>query len=172
LLKLIGAVIVLLAGTLVGFQAAKIYSTRPKEIRRLIIGLQLLETEICYGATTLGIALNHVAQRIGDRVGDIFLRAGQYLHEYDGLSTTDCWEMAVDKTWKQTMMKNSEKEILLHLGNVLGKSDKDDQQKHLRLAVMNLTSEEQEARIEQQKYEKMCKSLGFLGGLLAVILIY
>ncbi|HJV44440.1 MAG TPA: stage III sporulation protein SpoIIIAB [Bacillota bacterium] len=172
MLKLIGALIVLVSGTLVGFQAAKMYSMRPKEIRRLIVGLQLLETEICYGATPLSIALKHISVRIGDRVGEIFLHAGQFLQEYDGLPTADCWEMALEKTWKNTMLKPPEKEILIHLGRVLGKSDRQDQQKHIRLAVMNLTSEEEEARSEQQKYEKMCKSLGFLGGLLAVILIY
>ncbi|HBI05200.1 MAG TPA: stage III sporulation protein AB, partial [Paenibacillaceae bacterium] len=62
--------------------------------------------------------------------------------------------------------------VLLQLGQVLGQSNREDQQKHIRLALMNLKSEEDVARAQQQKYEKMCRSLGLLGGLLVVILLY
>lgn len=172
MLKLIGASIILFSATMIGFQVAKMYASRPQEIRRLGIALQLLETEICYGSTTLSLALEHVAKRTQGVIGAIFRQASEFLVKYDGLSTQDCWEMAIDKTWTRTTMKMPEKEVLLHLGKVLGKSDREDQQKHIQLAVMNLRKEEQEARDEQQKYEKMCKSLGVLSGILAVILMY
>lgn len=148
------------------------YAHRPKEIRRLSVALQLLETEICYGSTTLPVALEHVGRRVAGEIGKIFKQTADYLLQYDGLSTMDCWEMGIEKIWPKTTMRQAEKEILLHLGKVLGKSDKLDQQKHIRLAVMNLQKEEEEARSEQQKYEKMFKSLGVLSGILAVILMY
>ncbi|WP_134698835.1 stage III sporulation protein SpoIIIAB [Ammoniphilus sp. YIM 78166] len=172
MLKLIGASIILFSATMMGFQAAKMYANRPKEIRRLGVALQLLETEICYGSTTLALALQHVGKRVQDEIGSIFVQTAEYLTRYDGLSTMDCWEMGIEKTWPKTTMKQAEKEILLHLGKVLGKSDKLDQQKHIRLAILNLQKEEEDARAEQQKYEKMCKSLGVLSGILAVILMY
>jgi stage III sporulation protein AB len=171
-LKLIGIAIVIFSATMIGFQAAKVYAHRPKEIRRLIIGLKLLETEILYSLTALPLALDHVAKRIPKETGHIFSTASTYLAQYDGLSTEDCWEMAIEKTWKKTAMRNEEKEILIHLGKVLGKSDKLDQKKHIQLAAMNLQAEEEAAREEQKKYEKLCKSLGFLSGILAVILLY
>ncbi|RXT13776.1 stage III sporulation protein SpoIIIAB [Ammoniphilus sp. CFH 90114] len=172
MLKLLGASIILFSATMIGFQVAKMYSRRPKEIRRLSVALQLLETEICYGSTTLPLALEHVGKRVQGEIGSIFRQSADYLLKYDGLSTMDCWEMGVEKTWPKTTMRQAEKEILLHLGKVLGKSDRQDQQKHIRLAVMNLKKEEEEARMDQQKYEKMCKSLGVLSGILAVILMY
>jgi stage III sporulation protein AB len=172
LLKAVGAIIILFAATMIGFQAANLYAERPKEIRRLIIGLQLLDTEIYYSQLPLQQALFRVARRLRGVVGVIFQTAGEYLKNYDGLSTTDCWELAVSKTWNKTTMRKPEKEVFLTLGRVLGRSDKQDQQKHLRLAIMNLQSEEQEAKFDAQKYEKMYKSLGFLSGLLAVILMY
>lgn len=172
MLKFIGAGIILFSATMVGFQAAKVYANRPKEIRQLGIALQLLETEICYGSTTLPVALNYVARRIRGEIGQLFGQASVYLSQYDGLSTEDSWEMALEKVWSKTTMKKPEKEILLHLGKVLGKSDKEDQRKHIRLTVTNLKQEELVARDDQQKYEKMCKSLGVLSGLLAIILMY
>ena len=171
-MKIIGALVIIFSLTMIGFQAASMFSNRPKEIRRIIIGLQVLETEICYGSTALPQALLHVAKRVRGNVGELFYLASGFLTHYDGLSTSDCWEMAIEKMWGKTVMKKPEKEILMHLGKVLGQSDRSDQQKHIRLAAINLQSEEEEARSDQKKYEKMCKSLGFLGGILAVILIY
>jgi len=75
LLKLIGAGIILFSATMIGFQAAKIYANRPKEIRQLGIALQLLETEICYGSTTLPIALAYVSRRIRGEIGQLFGQA-------------------------------------------------------------------------------------------------
>lgn len=160
------------SATMIGFQAARVYANRPKEIRQLGTALGLLETEICYGSTALPIALEYVAKRSQGEIGELFKQAAIYLSKYDGLSTADCWEMAIEKVWSKTTMKKPEKEVLLHLGKVLGKSDREDQRKHIRLTVMNLQQEELTAREEQQKYEKMFKSLGILSGILAVILMY
>ena len=59
-------------------------------------------------------------------------------------------------------MKRSEKEALLELGQSLGVSDREDQMKHLQLAVRQLQHEEAEARDKQLKYEKLCRSRGAL----------
>lgn len=171
-MKLIGACVVFVSATLIGLFAANAYAQRPREIRQLGIALQLLETEICYGAIALPIALDRVANRVRGPVGQLFKRASSHLSTEDGLSTEDSWRRAVEQIWSQTTMKKSEKEILLHLGSVLGKSEKEDQRKHIRLTLTNLQQEELTAREEQQKYEKMCRSLGILCGLLAVILMY
>ena len=87
-------------------------------------------------------------------------------------TTQECWELAIERDRKKNRHEIPEKEVLLHLGQVLGQSNREDQQKHIRLALINLKSEEQQARDNQQKYEKMCRSLGLLGGLLVVILLY
>ncbi|RKD25570.1 stage III sporulation protein AB [Ammoniphilus oxalaticus] len=171
-MKLIGACILLFSATMLGFHTATRYAKRPQQIRELGIALQLLETEICYGATALPLALDYVSKRARGEVGRLFQQAAQRLLAEDGRSTAECWEQAVEQVWSSMTMKKAEKEIMLHLGSVLGKSEKEDQRKHIRLTLMNLQQEEMVARDEQQKYEKMCRSLGILGGILAVILMY
>ena len=54
---------------------------------------------------------------------------------------------------------------------MLGKSDKYHQQKQILLTLAHLEREESEAIDLQGKYEKMMKSLGFLSGLLLIILL-
>jgi hypothetical protein len=53
MLKFLGAVLVLFAGTMFGFFQALQYARRPRQIRELITALQRLETEIVYGYTPL-----------------------------------------------------------------------------------------------------------------------
>lgn len=172
MIKLMGAAVILVCSTLIGMRFASLYVQRAVQLRQLQVALQWLETQIVYGSTPLHQALDHIARRIGGEIGHLFAACAETLMKMRDASTQECWELAIENEWKRTAMKIPEKEVLLHLGQVLGQSNREDQQKHIRLALINLKSEEQQARDNQQKYEKMCRSLGLLGGLLVVILLY
>ncbi|GAB7386820.1 stage III sporulation protein SpoIIIAB [Bacillaceae bacterium] len=172
MLKLIGALLIVFSTSAAGWQLSRSYADRPKQLRQLQIGLQHLETEIVYGSTPLHQALRRISRRLPGVVGELFCAAAVNLAGRDGASVRECWEDAVNKVWHKTALRQGDKEILLQFGHTLGLTDKEDQQKHVRLAMMNLHSEEEQARTEQRKYEKMCKSLGVLGGILVVILMY
>ena len=62
--------------------------------------------------------------------------------------------------------------MIIDFGKTLGIFDREDQLAHLARTQTHLEVEEGRAREEQERYEKMCKSLGILGGALIVILIY
>ena len=68
-------------------------------------------------------------------------------------------------------LKNTELEILEQFGETLGKHDRYQQQKQILLTLSHLEREEKEALQVQSKYEKMVKSLGFLAGLLLIVLL-
>ena len=56
-------------------------------------------------------------------------------------------------------------------GETLGRHDRISQQKQILLTLTHLEREERDASDKQQKYEKMIKSIGFLSGLLLIILL-
>lgn len=68
-------------------------------------------------------------------------------------------------------LEAGEFEILSQFGETLGKSDRHHQQKQIMLTMAHLEREESDALERQGKYEKMMKSLGFLTGLLLIILL-
>ncbi|GMK37973.1 stage III sporulation protein AB [Paenibacillus sp. CCS19] len=171
LLKLIGASLILFAGTLIGFLQAARFADRPKQIRQLAGALQRLETEIVFGQTPLPDALLHTAANAGQPVGRLFQAAADELAAGDGRSFQECWDHAMRRTWPTTSMRLPEQTVTLRLGSILGKSDKDDQLKHLRLAAVQLKAEEDAARDDQAKYEKMSRSLGLLLAALVIILM-
>jgi stage III sporulation protein AB len=172
LLKFVGALLVLLAGTLFGFFQAQQLSRRPKQIRQLILALGRLETEIAYGFTHLPDALTALSRQSAEPLSRMFGQMADQLNAAAGRSVNEIWQAAVRDGWKLTSMKEAEKEIMLQLGVTLGQTDREDQVKHLRLGVAQLQAEEELARDEQKRYEKMWKSLGVLSGALVVILIY
>jgi len=171
MVKLAGALLVMAAGTLIGFAQAARYAARPRQIRELIHALKRLETEISYGQTPLPEALARVGGALAEPLRRMFLRAAARMAERRETTAEACWTEAVETVWPDTAMRAGDKEALLRLGASLGLSDRADQLKHVRLAMVHLEAEETAAREEQRKYEKMCRSLGVLGAALVVILM-
>lgn len=171
MLKLFGAIFVFGAGALIGMYMSHQYSSRPRHIRQLIQALQRLETEISYGMTPLADAFASIARQSSGPVAALLAIAAEQL-QTDSVDTRRALEQSAERCWERTSMRMAEKEIWLHLGSILGVSDKSDQIKHLRLAMSQLKSEEHAAQDDQRRYASMWRSLGMLGGALVVILLY
>lgn len=170
--KLLGACLIVIASTLVGFQLAGNVAQRPRQIRQLRSALAYLETEIGYGTRPLVQACRQIASRELGPVSGLFAACARNLSQMDGASTYECFQRAVEQEWKTTALTKAEKMIMLDLGQTLGISDREDQLHHLALAKSNLEVEEEKAREEQARYEKMYKTMGVLSGALIVILMY
>lgn len=69
------------------------------------------------------------------------------------------------------VFEKSEYEVLKQFGETLGIHDRISQQKHIKLALTHLEASEADAEQAQAKNEKMIKSLGFLAGLLLILLL-
>ncbi|MFC5701063.1 stage III sporulation protein SpoIIIAB [Cohnella faecalis] len=171
MIKLIGAALVLFAGTMIGYLQAARFAARPRQIRQLTHALQRLETEIGYGQTPLPEALKRMAHLLGPPLTGIFDRIADELAGGAGNTVRESWEAAINAGWSSTAMKSAERDALLRLGATLGASGREDQLKHVRLAMLQLQTEETTAREEQQRYEKLSRSLGMLGAALVVILM-
>ncbi len=172
MIKLVGAVLILFASAMLGWYQALMLANRPKQIRQLIGGLKRLETEISFGLTPLPVALHLIAQQLKPPISLLFMDVADELSKGDGRVTKECWEASIEKHWAKTSMKKPEQEVLHQLGFVLGVTSKEDQIKHLHMAMNQLQVEEECAKQDQLRYEKMWKSLGVLAGALVVILMY
>ena len=172
MMQFAGALLVLFAGTMIGYLQAARYAARPRQIRQLMHALQRLETEIGYGQTPLPEALSRLAGIVPAPVSGLFAAISAKLEGEPATGTLrDSWEQAILEGWGRTAMRQPEREAMTRLGATLGASGKEDQIKHVRLAMHELQAEEASAREEQQRYEKTSRSLGVLGAALVVILM-
>lgn len=172
MVKLIGACLIIFAGTMIGFYQALQLSRRPRQIRQLIQALQRLETEITYGFNPLPSALLTISRQLTLPLSQLFQIVGEQLTVSKNRTTEESWRFAIESCWQHTAMKSTEQEAFLQLGLTLGITDRDDQIKHLHLTASQLQTEELTAWEEQKRYEKMWKSLGLLSATLVVILMY
>ncbi|OEH94482.1 stage III sporulation protein SpoIIIAB [Bacillus solimangrovi] len=171
MIKIIGALTILLCSTWVGFETARRLSERPRQLRQLKAALQALEAEIMFGHLPVAEACIRIANQTPKPFKWFFDRFAKRLQEEETASLQEVWIYSLKEVWRMTALTDSEFEILRQFGETLGKHDKLSQKKHIQLALVHLEREEEEARVRQQKYEKMVKSLCFLMGLLLVILL-
>ncbi|QED48586.1 stage III sporulation protein SpoIIIAB [Cytobacillus dafuensis] len=170
MIKIMGAVFIIVATTWAGFEASRHLHERPRQLRQLKSALQSLEAEIMYGHTPLHEAARRLSVQVPmplSRFFDIFAE------KLMGSETTvkEAWVQSLKDIWKMTAFKQGEFEIMKQFGETLGRHDRHSQQKQIMLALSHLEREEADAYERQAKYEKMFKSLGFLSGLLLIILL-
>lgn len=172
MLKLVGAVLVVAASGLCGLSVAGNYSRRPRELRTLRSALQMLETEVAYGATHLPEALKQVAGNSDRLAGPFFSQAAAELSSPAGITAAKAWENALNHYYPGTALKPQDLSILRSLGSSLGKSDRKDQVKHLHLAMEQIENSIAIAEEEAARNVKLWSYLGFLFGLTTVLVIY
>lgn len=170
MIKLIGAVLILVATSWAGFEAARHLTERPRQLRQLKVALQSLEAEIMYGHTPLADATKNISKQLEKPLSWFFESFANKL-EKASLTVREAWHESLDDVWKNTAYKTAELEIMKQFGETLGQHDRYTQQKHIQLALTHLEREELDARDKQHRYERMVKSLGVLSGLLLVILL-
>ncbi|OIJ16865.1 stage III sporulation protein SpoAB [Anaerobacillus alkalilacustris] len=169
-MKIIGAILIIVATTWVGFEFARRLSDRPRQLRQLKVALQSLESEIMYGLTPLSEASKHIAKQLPKPISYFFQSFAERLNKGE-VSVHKAWEESLNDTWHMTALCKGELEVMSQFGATLGQHDREHQQKQIRLTLSHLEREEGDAIEAQNRYEKMLKSLGFLTGLLIVILM-
>ncbi len=167
---MIGAILIIIATTWVGFEFARRLSERPRQLRQLKVALQSLESEIMYGLTPLAEASSHIAKQLPKPISYFFTFFSERLQRGEE-SVQKAWEESLRETWYLTALGNGELEVMSQFGATLGQHNLEHQQKQIRLTLNHLEREEGDAIESKNRYEKMLKSLGFLTGLLIVILM-
>ncbi|MRG86557.1 stage III sporulation protein SpoIIIAB [Salinibacillus xinjiangensis] len=169
-MKWIGAILLLLATTQIGFDIAKRLNDRPKQIRQLKNALQVLEAEIVYGQSPIHDVFYRLSKQIPEPLSSFFRTLNEKLLSSQS-TLYDVWNPALDHFWKKSAMKKTEKEIMDQFGKTLGQHDFHQQQKHIQLALSHLDRVLEQAEEEKYKYGRMAKSLGVLTGLFLILLL-
>lgn len=169
--KIINSCIIILFSTLIGLERAKIYVERTKQLAALQGALSRLETEILHYASNLPDALIRIGKSVKGGVGKLFYLTGQTLAEKSKFSVAEAWCSTLEQIKSDLYLQQEDIDILQRFGEQLGSSDKEGQSRFIRLTLMQLREEEKKARVIREKYDKMYKSLGLLGGIVLVILL-
>lgn len=168
-MKWVGAILLICATTLIGFELAKRLSNRPKEIRQLKSALHILEAEIVYSQAPLALAFDKIANQLAEPVSELFYSVATELQTASDLTQT--WNNQVDQFLKRSSLGPDEEEVLKQFGKTLGQHDITQQKKYIKLALTHLDRVLTEAQENNLRYGKMFKNLGILAGLFLVLLL-
>lgn len=171
MLKLLGALLTLAVPAVIGFQIAARYRRRPDELRWLQTGLSVLITEVEYGATPLPTALRSAARAAGPSVGRILEGGAERLEAGGGITPGEALVAALQAESDATCLAAADREVLVALAPVLGASGRQDQVRHLRLALERLAGAEEQAKADRERYERMYRYVGVLSGLALVLIL-
>lgn len=168
-MKWLGAILLICATTLIGFELAKRLSNRPKEIRQLKSALHILEAEIVYSQAPLALAFDKIANQLAEPVSELFYSVAIELQTSSDL--TETWNNQVDQFLNRSSLGPDEEEVLKQFGKTLGQHDITQQKKYIKLALTHLDRVLTEAQENNLRYGKMFKNLGILAGLFLVLLL-
>jgi len=171
LVKLMLSLLIIVGCTLVGNIYASSYGERVKLLSHLISTLQMLETEIVYGATPLPLLLPRIATKSKEEIADILLEVSDILLKKEGDTFAEAWRRAVNINRKKSAFHRDDLDLLISLGNNLGTSDRENQVKHIRLAMEDIKRNFEAAVAQQQKNAGLYKHLGLLAGVTIVIIL-
>lgn len=170
LLKVIGSLFIIIAGTALGFRIAARYNERPHQIRQLISCLASLKAYIAYAALPLPDALLACTSGSKGVIAEFFCKTADILIKSGWLTPKEAMEMAAQET-EGLVLAKSELELLSVFGANLGSLDRIEQEKYLSLILEQLQQLELEAAQLGAKNSKMYQYLGICGSLAIVILL-
>ncbi len=171
LIKIIGGLLIISASGLLGIVFSNRLSLRHKELNDLRRYMQMLETEVTYGATPLPAALRNISNKAEGMLCRFFSFISDSLTDRSFYTIRDAWTYGADAVLKQSSLKRADIELIKSFGNILGSSDREDQKKHFELFYLQLRHQEDAALEEIKKSAKVYRDLGFLMGI-AVFVIF
>lgn len=171
LIKIIGGLLVISASGLLGMIFSNRLSLRYKELKNLRRFMQMLETEVIYGATPLPAALRNISNKADGLLSRFFSAISDSLIDRSFYTVRDAWTYSAEELFMESSLQRADIELIKGFGNILGCSDRDDQKKHFELFYLQLKHQEDAAQEEIKRSAKMYGSLGFLLGIAVFVVL-
>lgn len=163
MLKLAGAIMIIVSGVVIGFREADKLRRRKVKLEKIIFALKLLESKIMYEKRDIKTAL----LQIGESQNIDFLMRGAERIEKEGIG--QALFLAVEKY--ENDLLGTDKNILKSLWENIGMSDGESQTKTIRHILSLLEGAYADADAIYKKNGRLMRSMGFLGGAFIVILL-
>lgn len=158
--------LVFFASTLVGILVSRKYVNRVNELKEFKSFLNILKTKIRFTYEPLGEIFSDVSNNFSNNISDILKQTSLNMKIYNAGKS---WKMAIEGA--NINILNEDKEILIGLSKMLGKTDLEGQVLQIEQTSEFLDIQIQRAEKERLKNEKLYKTLGMIIGAGLIILL-
>ncbi len=166
----IGVVLVLLAGIGMGIFRARELWARPREIRALIQALSVLETQIVYGEMLLADGFRDCVNGCSENsVTKMFLYLSERLKKDRRCHIPEAVSEMRRKMSGDVSIGQAEWNVLIFLGEQLGRTGCRETEKQIKLAVEQLKRIEDAAITDAKKKGKLAIYIGVCSALMVIL---
>lgn len=159
-----GALLLILAGSLAGFMESHKLSVRVESLELFLQFLSAAKTEIRYSA----VPVMQILQKHG---GKLFCLRECVRRCANGDGFEKSWERSIGCCAKCDGFTACDRELLLSFGEEFGASDTEGQISHLELFIGLFRTNLESAREERDRKSKLYLMLGIFAGLAAALLL-
>lgn len=171
-LKIVGAVLLISATSMYGFQMGNAYLKRIDNLKELKKCIILLDGELKYNNTPLRIAMEKIALR-NQSVFSLFFKKVAELMECDkSMDISEAWEESVNKIINEDYcFKDNDISKLIEFGRTMGNLDSESRQSAFEGYMFEIDMDVEEVLEDKDNKVKMFRTLGIMAGLFITVLI-
>lgn len=170
MIKLIGAVLILVSAYAIG----SIFALRIKEqerwLKEIKTSLFLLQGEMDYRQVPLPEAVALIGKRNNGKLSSFFCAMAEEMQKKEEGSLQEIWREQAEKAVKDSPLSVGQKEDFAELGICFAGSDRESRDNVLEFYFRRL--EEDIVKIKKNGADRayLCRTLGMMGGILILIL--
>ncbi|MCL2203078.1 MAG: stage III sporulation protein AB [Defluviitaleaceae bacterium] len=172
LMQLIGAMAVVGGAAALGFYYAALETQRTLDLLEFKKALLILSSEIEYMRTPLPAAAVNIGKRVQRWVEPMFTRFGELLAQGEGETAYRLWMQAIGEVKEQTRLSEEDWAVVEGFGKTLGYLDKEMQRNAIEYTLSYIDEKAVALQTQADKNKKMYRSLGVVGGLLLVVVLW
>ena len=165
-----GIVIILGAGYMGMLFSSRLYE-KVKQIEVFERMLALLLFNIDFMAMPLCKAMLQISGNVPNPADKILSVAGGIMRNRPGVKASQSWREAVDRCRKDILLNSEEIEILYSFGENMDRSEKENLLSNINITLAKLKIIREEAYCKFKTDGNMWRGMGFLVGILIVILL-
>lgn len=165
----IGAILLITATSLIGFEKASRLKKRPEQLLQLKAALQIMEAEMVYSQHSIVDVCLHIANQMQAPIKQFYHSIATQLNKNDNLAIL--WAVELDQLRNYSALESDELNIMKQFGNTLGHFDLTQQQKQIQLTSVHLDRLLTEAQNDYLVFSKVYRGIGVLSGILIALIL-
>lgn len=169
-MKYIGMALVLFSCSGMGLLYSYLFKKRVDDLNEWKKGIVLMKSEINFALTPLSEAFEAVGKKLDGQIKFFFSEMAQLLKISTNKSLDKIDNQTIRKMFKDTCLFDKDINKLISFVKNLGLTDKESQLNQMELHIKNMEEDIISAKNDEQKNNKLFKTLGVLSGIFIIVI--